>query len=125
LGLKLEDPSVGDGSAAVDGQSVVTNPLLLEAILKGWANAQAELLAGRGPVQDRQLQPAPAAQKDELGEALPARHELLPHHGCDRVRPETSHMLLWGCYFGGSGFKKVYTHPLKKRPCIGSGRPSI
>src|SRR6266566_5790980 len=44
LGIKLESPksSVGDSSSPVEGMSSVTNPLLLEAVLKGWANAQAE-----------------------------------------------------------------------------------
>jgi hypothetical protein len=30
--------------------------------------------------------------------------------------PDTSHMLLWGTYFGGSGFKKVYRCPMRRRP---------
>jgi hypothetical protein len=28
--------------------------------------------------------------------------------------PDTSHMLLWGVYFGGSGFKKVYRCPMRR-----------
>jgi hypothetical protein len=27
-----------------------------------------------------------------------------------------AHMLLWGTYFGGSGFKKVYRCPVRRRP---------
>ena len=30
--------------------------------------------------------------------------------------PDTSHMLLWGVYFGGSGFKKGYRCPMRRRP---------
>ena len=50
LGIKLNEPSssVGSSSSAVEGLSTVTNPLLLEGVLKGWANAQAELLPANG-----------------------------------------------------------------------------
>ena len=43
-GLELREPkaSVEDSGAAADGLSVVTNPLLLENCLKGWANAIGE-----------------------------------------------------------------------------------
>ena len=53
LGLKLEEPksTVGDASSASEGMSSVTNPLLLEAVLKGWANAYAELLPSEGPAK--------------------------------------------------------------------------
>lgn len=116
LGLKMEDPRSGDGSSAVDGQSVVTNPLLLEACLKGWANAQAELLPAEGPCKIADFSELPEGQKDLLGEALQRDMNYYLTTVATEFGPETSHMLLWGCYFGGSGFKKVYTHPLKKRP---------
>jgi len=116
LGLRMEDPKSGDGSSAVDGQSIVTNPLLLEACLKGWANAQAELLPAEGPCKVADYSAIPEGQKDQLGEALQRDMNYYLTTIATEFRPETSHMLLWGCYFGGSGFKKVYTHPLKKRP---------
>jgi hypothetical protein len=117
LGLTLQDPSTGDGSAAVDGQSVVTNPLLAEAILKGWANAQAELLPAEGPCKIADYDANPVEQKDELAETLQRDMNYFLTTIATEFGPETSHMLLWGCYFSGSGFKKVYTHPLKNRPC--------
>lgn len=117
LGLTMADPRSGDGASAVDGQSVVTNPLLLEAVLKGWANAQAELLPAEGPCKIADYSNAPSQQKDELGEALQRDMNYFLTTIATEFGPETSHMLLWGCYFGGSGFKKVYNHPLKKRPC--------
>jgi hypothetical protein len=116
LGLRMEDPKSGDGASAVDGQSVVTNPLLLEACLKGWANAQAELLPAEGPCKVADYSELPEGQKDLLGEALQRDMNYFLTTVATEFGPETSHMLLWGCYFGGSGFKKVYTHPLKKRP---------
>ena len=116
LGLKMEDPKTGDGASAVDGQSVVTNPLLLDAVLRGWANAQAELLPAEGPCKIADYSELPEAQKDELGEALQRDMNYYLTTVATEFGPETSHMLLWGSYFGGSGFKKVYTHPLKRRP---------
>lgn len=116
LGLTIEDPSTGDGSAAVDGQSVVVNPLLLEAVIKGWANAQAELLPAEGPCKIADYTDNPTEQNDDLGEALQRDMNYFLTTIATEFGPETSHMLLWGCYFGGSGFKKVYTHPLKRRP---------
>jgi len=116
LGLKMEDPRSGDGNAAIDGQSVVTNPLLLDAILKGWANAQAELLPAEGPCKVVNFADRAVEGQDELGEAFQRDMNYFLTSIATEYAPETSHMLLWGCYFGGSGFKKVYTHPLKNRP---------
>ena len=116
LGLKMEDPKNSEGASAIDGQSVVTNPLLLDGVLRGWANAQAELLPAEGPCKIADYSPTPEAQKDDLGEALQRDMNYYLTTTATEFGPETSHMLLWGCYFGGSGFKKVYTHPLKKRP---------
>jgi hypothetical protein len=116
LGLKMEDPKNSEGASAVDGQSVVTNPLLLDGVLRGWANAQAELLPAEGPCKIADFSPLPEGQKDILGEALQRDMNYYLTTVATEFGPETSHMLLWGCYFGGSGFKKVYTHPLKKRP---------
>jgi hypothetical protein len=116
LGLKSDDPRSGDGASAVDGQSVVTNPLLLEACLKGWANAQAELLPAEGPCKIASYGDPTSQKDDELGEQLQKDMNYYLTSIATEFAPQTSHMLLWGCYFGGSGFKKVYTHPLKKRP---------
>lgn len=121
LGLKLEDPNSGDGAAAVDGQSVVVNPMLLEAVLKGWANAQAELLPAEGPCKIANYDPDTG--EDELAEAYQRDMNYYLTTVATEFIPETQHMLLWGVYFGGSGFKKVYTHPLKKRPCSEQVQP--
>ena len=117
LGLKSEDPRSGDGQSAVDGQSIVTNPLLLDAVLRGWANAQAELLPAEGPCKVENQASDVDENDDELGEIFERDMNYYLTTTATEFVPETSHMLLWGTYFGGSGFKKVYTHPLKKRPC--------
>lgn len=116
-GLKLAEPksSVGDSSSGVEGMSSVTNPLLLESLLKGWANAQAELLPAAGPVKIDNAGEE-TAEEDELAD----RYEKDMNHWftttASEYYPDTSHMLLWGTYFGGSGFKKIYRCPMKRRP---------
>src|SRR5215469_16145043 len=118
LGLELKEPraNVGDSSAAIEGQSTVTNPMLLEACLKGWANAQAELLPADGPVKVRDDALAPAQQNDELADALERDLNYYLSNTASEYYPDTSHMLLWGVYFGGSGFKKIYRCPMRRRP---------
>lgn len=118
LGLKLEDPksSVGDSSSGSDGMSVVTNPTMLELILKGWANAQGEFLPARGPAKIEDVSGHETTQRDELAEELENGLNWYLTTRAKEYYPETSHMLLWGVYFGGSGFKKVHMDPIRKRP---------
>lgn len=118
LGLELKEPraTVGDTSAAVEGQSTVTNPLLLEACLKGWANAQAELLPSDGPVKVANKDDASIQGEDNLADAFERDINHYLTKTATEYYPDTSHMLLWGVYFGGSGFKKIYRCPMKRRP---------
>lgn len=117
LGTKLQEPksSVGDSAGAVEGMSTVTNPLLLEACLKGWANAQAELLPADGPVKIKD-DGDETANDDEQAERLERDFNHYLTVSAPEYYPDTSHMLLWGVYFGGSGFKKVYRCPMRRRP---------
>lgn len=118
LGLKLQDPksAVGDSSSAADGMSVVTNPTMLELVLKGWANAQGELLPARGPAKIEDVSGQENSKRDELAEELENGVNWYLTTRDTSYYPETSHMLLWGVYFGGSGFKKVHIDPIRKRP---------
>ena len=116
LGIKLEEPrSVAGDGAAVEGMSTVTNPLLLEAVLKGWANAQAELLPASGPVKIRDDGDESAAE-DDLAESYERDMNHWFTTTAGEYYPDTSHMLLWGVYFGGAGIKKVYRCPMRRRP---------
>lgn len=117
LGIKLEPPrsDISDSSSPVDGMSSVTNPLLLEACLKGWANGQAELLPASGPVKVQDVGDETKAD-DELAEALERDMNWYLTTGAPEYYPDTSQMLLWGVYFAGAGFKKVYRCPLRRRP---------
>lgn len=114
IGIKVEQPSSG-ADDALEGMSKVTNPLLLEACLRSWANSSAELLPASGPVKVKDVKPG-SSVSSELAERL----ELdFNHYLTDTAKeyyPDTSAMLLWGNTFGGSGFKKVYRCPIRRRP---------
>lgn len=117
VGTKLAEPrsDVSDSSGPMDGMSSVTNPLLFEAMLKGWANSQAELLPASGPckIQDEGDE---TEAKGDLAEAFERDMNWYLTVGAPEYYPDTSQMLLWGPYFVGSGFKKVYRCPLRRRP---------
>lgn len=118
LGLELKQPK-GDATGGVEGISTVTSPLMLEAILKGWANTVGELLPAEGPVKvvDR------GDGEDELADILERDLNWWLTKVAKEYYPDTSHMILWGPYFGGSGFKKVYKCPLRRRPVSESVDP--
>lgn len=116
LGLHIQDPKTGDGASAMDGMSVVTNPLLLDAILKGWANAQAEFLPAEGPCKVEDFGVEASQDEDDLAEAFERDMNFFLTSIATEYAPETSHMLLWGTFFGGAGIKKIYMHPMLKRP---------
>jgi hypothetical protein len=66
LGLKIEPmrSSGVDGAAPLEGMSTAHSPLLLEAVLRGQANASGELLPASGPAKvsnDRPPRPAQLA----------------------------------------------------------------
>jgi hypothetical protein len=116
LGLQLEEPKSGDGQTQMDGMSVVTNPLLLDAVLKDWANAQSEFLPADGPCKVEDFVTGPEQSQDDLADAFERDMNFYLTSIDTSYGPETSHMLLWGRGFGGCGIKKVYMDPFKKRP---------
>src|SRR5882724_939294 len=116
LGLQIESPRAGDGSSQMDGMSVVTNPLLLDAVLKDWANAQAEFLPAEGPCKVEDFATDPDQSQDALAEAFERDMNFYLTSIDTKYGPETSHMLLWGRGFGGCGIKKGYLDPFKRRP---------
>lgn len=117
LGLKLEDPKgdISTSSAPLEGMATVRNPLLLEACLRGWANSQAELLPAEGPVKIKDDGDESPADADQAAALCRDMNYYLTKVATEYY-PDTSHMLLWGPHFGGSGFKKVYRCPMRRRP---------
>jgi hypothetical protein len=117
MGIKLQEPNsgVGDTSAPLEGMSSVTNPLLLDACLRSWANAVGELLPANGPVKIKDDGEETNAE-DDLADALERDFNHWFTVSAPEYYPDTSHMLLWGTHFKGSGFKKIYRCPLLRRP---------
>lgn len=115
LGLKIEAPRSGaDASAAVEGQSTVQHPLLLESTLRFQANARGELLPAAGPVKvaDKLLE---TGENDELAEALEDDLNYYLVNTATEYYPDSDRMLFY-VGFGGCGFKKVYNCPIRQRP---------
>lgn len=116
LGLKLEEPrsDVGSSSAPLEGMSTVRDSTLLEAVLQGQANAIGELLPADGPVKIEDTG-AETTDADELAEAFEKDMNDTLTNEWTEYYPDTKRMLFW-TYAGGSGWKKVYHDPIRRRP---------
>jgi hypothetical protein len=135
LALKIENPRspTADADTAVEGQSTIRTPILLDAVMRHQANARGELLPAGGPVkiasfatnktprrsfleqQTKRPRQETGSDDDILAEDL----ELLFNRYLTVVDkeyyPDTTRMFfLQG--FGGCGFKKVYRCPVRRRP---------
>lgn len=116
LGLKLENPRSGadTSSTAVEGQSTVRHPLLLEAVLRFQANARGELLPASGPIKVSDMIEE-TGSNDDLAEALEDDLNYYLTTVASEYYPDTDRLLLF-VGFGGCGFKKVYNCPIRRRP---------
>ena len=117
LGLKIEIPNVQGASdgAPVEGMSKVRHPLLAEAVLRFQANSRAAFLPTEGPVKIRNDDTNATSNEDALANVL---EKDLNHYltvKATEYYPDTEKML-FQAGFGGDGFKKVYTCPLRNRP---------
>ena len=114
LGFKIEQPRTGTASAPVDGMAVVRHPLLAEAVERGRANARGELLPASGPVKVRN-DGEETEVNDDLARCL--ERDMNHYLTCTATEyyDDTDRMLFW-TFFGGSGFKKVYWCPIRRRP---------
>jgi hypothetical protein len=136
LPLRIEQPrgDAGTSSAPLEGMASIVHPLLLEATIRFQATARGELLPAAGPVKvrnDLPMRPADAPppppapgtpppppegqMMDELGTAMEKDFNHFLTVTATEYVPDTDRMLFY-VGFGGDGFKKVYNHPLKKRP---------
>ncbi len=116
LGLKLERPggSVGASSAPLDGMSRVRDPILLDSVLNGQATAYAELCPSEGPCKVVNYGDE-TAENDKLCEDLEKDFNYFFTATASEYYPDTRNMLGMTVYASGM-FKKVYWHPLLKRP---------
>jgi hypothetical protein len=118
LALKIEKPSTGAGagsSAGVDNTSRTRNTLLLEACLRFQATASGELLPTGGPVKVENKLSRDTVEGDELAQLLEDDFNYYLTDTASEYVPDTERMLLWVAA-GGSGFKKVYRCPIRRRP---------
>jgi hypothetical protein len=96
--------------------STVSHPLLLEATLRFQATARGELLPSNGPVKVRDDDDQGGnVVRDDLAEAM----EIDLNHYLTVTAPEyypDTDRMLFLVGFGGSGFKKIFTCPIRRRP---------
>lgn len=111
LGVKLEEPKTEPNE---EGISVVRHPLLLEAILRFQANARGELLPADGPVKVAN-EGDNTVQMDEQAKQLEDDFNHYLTSGAPEYYPDTDRMF-FSLGHGGEAYKKVYFHPLKRRP---------
>jgi len=120
LGLEMKPPrgAAASGGNPQEGTSTVDHPLLLEASLRFQANARGELLPSDGPVKVQDNSDG-TSLSTQLAEAL---EKDLNHYLINVAKeyvPDTDRMLLL-LGFCGTGFKKGYHDPIKRRPVIAS-----
>jgi hypothetical protein len=116
LGMKLEKPRTGPGGgttgAPLQGMSTAKDCTLTEAVIKAQANAIGEFLPADGPAK---IEDEGNTDKTEEAILLERDFNEFLTEGMPEFYPDTKRMLAW-LYFGGSGFKKVYHCPLRRRP---------
>jgi len=116
LGLKIEEPrgDVGNSSAPLEGMSSIHAPALLKACLKFQATSRGELLPAAGPVKVLDDSTGTGIA-DAWANILEQDMNIYLTQRATEYYPDTDRMLFWSG-FGGSGFKKVYHCPLRRRP---------
>jgi hypothetical protein len=116
LALKVEMPksSPSDSSAPLEGMSTLRSPILLDAVTKFQSNARGELLPANGPVKVKI-----DGTEDEATQELANDLEMQMNHyltvTSQEYYPDTDR-LLFQVGFSGSGFKKIYHCPIRRRP---------
>jgi len=117
LALKIEKPSNSQSgaSAGVDNTSRSRSTMLLEACLRFQATAGAELLPTGGPVKVENKLSRDVIEGDDLARLLEDDFNYYLTRTASEYVPDTERMLLWTAA-GGSGFKKVYRCPIRRRP---------
>lgn len=115
LALKIEKPLSNGAQGGESMQSRSRNTLLLEACLRFQANASGELLPTGGPVKVENKLSRDTMDGDELAQLLEDDFNFYLTETASEYVPDTERMLLWVAA-GGSGFKKVYRCPIRRRP---------
>lgn len=116
LGTKIESPrqNAADGSTAVEGQSTVRHPLLIESIVRFQSNARGEMLPATGPMRVRN-DGLENLMVDVQAEALERDFNHYLTVTATEYYPDTER-LFFALGFCGTAFKKVYYCPIRRRP---------
>jgi hypothetical protein len=107
LGLEIK----GDKNAKT---SQIGHPLLLEAVVRAQSAAGAELMPASGPCKVEALGGSNASL-DAMAQAFEADMNAYLTSGAPEYYPDTDRGL-FGLFYSGNMFKKVYMHPLRRRP---------
>jgi hypothetical protein len=123
LGLQLEKPRSGPGGGTtgtpLQGMATAKDTTLLEAVVRGQANAIGEFLPADGPAK---IENVGDGDGDQAAQLLEKNFNYFLTQVATEYYPDTKRMFAW-LYFGGSGFKKLYHHPLRRRPVSESVDP--
>ncbi len=114
LGLKIEDMQGSKTGPA----SKIGHPLLLGAVVKAQAASSAELLPAVGPAKVRVHEGDDAASSD-LAQAFERDLNYYLTTAASEYYPDLDRGL-FGLAFAGNLFRKVYFHPIKRRPVVDS-----
>ena len=117
LGLEIKAAATGGSAegAPLEGMSQIRHPGLLEAVIQFQSNARSELLPTDGPVKIRIDDPNQSIEMNPLADDLEQAMNVYLTV-TDTSYYEDTDKLLFRLGFAGSEFKKVYHHPLKRRP---------
>lgn len=123
LGLKIERPRTGPGGGTtgtpLQGMSTAKDTTLLEAVIRGQANAIGEFLPASGPAK---VEDVGDADEDPLARNLEKNFNNWLTNVATEYYPDTKRMFAW-TYFGGVGIKKLYHCPIRRRPTSESVDP--
>ena len=111
LGLKVEDRANKQTRKSV---STIRHPILLESVITFQSSALGEMLPASGPVKI-QIIGGDNAQSDETASAFEEDCNAYLTTGAPEYYPDMDRGL-FSLGYGGTLFKKVYRHPIKKRP---------
>lgn len=113
-GIELLGAKIEEKDFPFKGAAAVTDPLLMDALVRYQANASSEMLPAQGPAKV-----AIAGVTDQEREAKASRKQQFLNYYLTEEAPEYypdyDQMLFWQGLIG-STFKKVYQDPLLGRP---------
>lgn len=112
LGLKIEKSSAVKG--AKTNVSQVRHPILLESVIKAQSAAQGELMPAAGPCKV-QVVGGESAELDQMASDLESDINVYLTKTASEYYPDFDRGL-FGFFFSGNLFKKVYMHPVRRRP---------